>query len=441
MVTGSQPAPQELFGYLLPYRVLACRLCETGIPLSQLVSHIRAWHRGFHACFKTPQSTTQWVNEQLLLSLPSRPISPFEEAVLHPPYTSLPLSLLKVFTGHGCSHCEYVCKAESDMRQHYNESHAKIRQRRGGVYTTPGLARDRADRQHYGDQVPWRVVSYQRFYKVGGIKGQRCFRVQAFLPPDQEKDERCLAGEAQNQADRISSAVFAKLTHLQGSESVPGSQILALVVKSQVSPWIERTRWLQYLDGVNLQALARLVDLEPTANEAILAVLFSSIDRLIEAAYQSIHEDRLNFFGQKKIASFLPQKSGYSAPLVYKLQQATYKTYKLTWKRLLAFIWRTNTPFRAAQLKHRLTPQQTALYDALIMLASHLASDSGHATQSLDMACLDLCIALLDDQLHGNIYESPVISFLAVLGIDESNNAFYEASNYTSKLSGFIKIA
>ena len=38
----------------------------------------------------------------------------------------------------------------------------------------------------------------------------------------------------------------------------------------------------------------------------------------------------------------------------------------------------------------------------------------------LDRACLLLCIALLDHTLRGDHFESVVLSFLAVLGIDES---------------------
>jgi hypothetical protein len=59
----------------------------------------------------------------------------------------------------------------------------------------------------------------------------------------------------------------------------------------------------------------------------------------------------------------------------------------------------------------------------------------------MDDICLDFCIAVLDRQLKGDIYESVVLGFLAVLGIDTGNSSFFEAPNYTSKLSGFIKIS
>jgi hypothetical protein len=41
--------------------------------------------------------------------------------------------------------------------------------------------------------------------------------------------------------------------------------------------------------------------------------------------------------------------------------------------------------------------------------------------QDLDASCLQLCIALLDHTLYGDIYDSIVLSFLAVLGIRVSS--------------------
>jgi len=53
-----------------------------------------------------------------------------------------------------------------------------------------------------------------------------------------------------------------------------------------------------------------------------------AVDRLVEAAYMSLCEEKVNFFGQKRITSFLPQTEVYSRPLVYKLKESTYKQYR-----------------------------------------------------------------------------------------------------------------
>lgn len=59
---------------------------------------------------------------------------------------------------------------------------------------------------------------------------------------------------------------------------------------------------------------------------------------------------------------------------------------------------------------------------------------------ALDQATLLLCIALLDHALYKDIYDSVIVGFLAVLGI-RKDGCFSEATNYTSYLSAFIKMA
>jgi hypothetical protein len=62
-------------------------------------------------------------------------------------------------------------------------------------------------------------------------------------------------------------------------------------------------------------------------------------------------------------------------------------------------------------------------------------------TEAMDRACLDLCISLLNHDLRGNLFESVVVGFFAVLGIDVGKGILKEAYYYTPYLSGFIKIA
>ena len=45
-----------------------------------------------------------------------------------------------------------------------------------------------------------------------------------------------------------------------------------------------------------------------------------------------------------------------------------------------------------------------------------------------------------DHRLPGPLGESIVVTFLGVLGIDSQNQAFYDPSNYTSHLSGLVKM-
>jgi hypothetical protein len=60
--------------------------------------------------------------------------------------------------------------------------------------------------------------------------------------------------------------------------------------------------------------------------------------------------------------------------------------------------------------------------------------------QEVDRACLFLYIALLDHPLHSNIYNSVIVGFLAILGIN-SQGSYHEATTYTPSLSAFVKLS
>ena len=45
-------------------------------------------------------------------------------------------------------------------------------------------------------------------------------------------------------------------------------------------------------------------------------------------------------------------------------------------------------------------------------------AEAESCSSRLNEACLLLCIALLDHPLHGNIYDSVIVGFFAVLGIN-----------------------
>jgi hypothetical protein len=77
--------------------------------------------------------------------------------------------------------------------------------------------------------------------------------------------------------------------------------------KTQVSPWLEHTRWPSFLHGVSLQDAANLIRL-PDKSEPLLSEVILSIGRLVEAAYTSIRQGKINILAQKCISSFLPNK-------------------------------------------------------------------------------------------------------------------------------------
>ena len=149
-----------------------------------------------------------------------------------------------------------------------------------------------------------------------------------------------------------------------------------------------------------------------------------------------------------------------------KLLKSTFRAYKGIWKRLLCFVYPTSHLNQSIPLLHRFTEallfylgQAICLAEKLLFL-QHLPGSNVSSTEKekgeedkdeesrggivydLDKACLLLCISLLDHTLRDNHFESAVLSFLAVLNIDESpGGVFHSPLSYSPDLSKFIKMA
>ena len=217
---------------------------------------------------------------------------------------------------------------------------------------------------------------------------------------------------------------------------------------TEVSPWLELTRWSTYLHGHNLADVATLADPPNADSEPTLAVVCSSLDRIVEEAHRSVCNDRINVFDQARINSFLQRPRAADRPLLVKLKKSTYSKYKSIGKRLLCFVHRTIRPEQSVPLQHRLTPAQMTCYDRMLRSAEKCldpetpaSEDSDQPRAELDRQCLRFFTSLLDHDLRGSMFESAVVGFLAVLGIDRDKNVLKEAYHYTPTLSGFIKIS
>ncbi|KAF7623635.1 hypothetical protein AFLA_007362 [Aspergillus flavus NRRL3357] len=93
-----------------------------------------------------------------------------------------------------------------------------------------------------------------------------------------------------------------------------------------------------------------------------------------------------------------------------------------------------------------LKPSASQRYRQMEAAAKQLLSETEESgslplQQALDRACLDFSIALLGHSLKGDLFESTVVGFLAVLGVDAAKQTFHEPYGYTRYLSGLVKVA
>ncbi|KAJ5605342.1 hypothetical protein N7510_010496 [Penicillium lagena] len=217
----------DLFTYNPTYRVWICLPCRYAIQPSNLVGHLAVRHR------RHPSSSTgqlRLVAHRIMSKQPC--IDPTKgDAVVFPPADSLPIAHLPVYRGYRCPHCPYVSRDIRTLDKHRGQHHRTEEPPRK-VGAQP---RGAVNRRYVS-----RPVSCQRFFVRG--RGSHFFEMS---PPAQVQRKITRLGEA----DFIQAQLYRQL---QGSqEEVQANEAIVLTTKdaTEVSPWLELTRWPEYVGG------------------------------------------------------------------------------------------------------------------------------------------------------------------------------------------------
>lgn len=470
----------DLFYFDPSYAILACLPCRYAIVPGTIASHLKAHHKDEVTREQIQHCVKYYAAE------PIQSASVVQKLVV--PRQMTPITYLTLYTdGIACRLCPdvqpYICRSDKSMRDHLREIHQWESGSKGG---RPKKSSTEAVRTLW-DKVTMAPVWCQTFHR------SNFFRYFQVTPPVSASRPSSLLTTPRPMTVR--EQIEQQLAqNLEASERAREHAGLQSPHATEVSPWLEVTKWGDYLAGKSLQAAKHLIDLPEQrrvevladtdsstglsyneVEEAQLTLILGSFDRLIEQARQSLAEEKINIFDQHKINSFLRRRT-CQRPLLSKLKSGTYKTYQSVLKRLLCFVYRMIHLGEQPALHCTVTNAQSSALDQMTHIAQLLARvqarENGERQPSkyrdfnigndeerestveeenilscdalrttLDQACLQFYITLLDHHLVGRIYDSAVLGFVAVLGINDARDGFHDANTFTSKLSAFIKMA
>lgn len=436
----------DLFAYWPECKVLICRKCKFAVPPGALKSHLHRVHQEDHVDLNVRVGPAAVANK--LLTQPNMPlIDPRKEKLAIPEHKIDASPFLDLHPGYQCSLCPKVLRSKKSIARHLRTEHGIVRRGPGRPDPTSLIS--------YQD---WTTVTCQRLF---GSRDQSFYF--AVYSPAETKARKMLEDKVDVEEDSVPNdkksnsreaaraELFGRLAIHSGQSRANNSIVAEEVDKTEASPWLDLTRWTTYLAGHSLSDVARLGAMPVAGAEPLLGVFGESIDRLVELAHRSVCQDRINAFDQMRNNSLLQRPRAADRPLMVNLQKSTYKRYSSIWKRLLCFVHRTVQSTQTLQLQHRLTPAQILHYDRLMVISEGLLrktselDNTGPATiaelSTLDRHCLRFCASLLDHELKASLFESSILGFLAMLGIDEPKGILKDAYQYTPMLSGFIKIS
>lgn len=436
----------HLFRYLSDYRILICRPCNYAVPPASLRNHVRTHQRE-----RGSKSAREWVRTTMQDLARFDLLDPTCETATFPLPTDFPISDLPVFDGYACVMCSFAARQLSSMQKHHRRTHPSGKK--------PGRPSACAQLS-LSDASRWKSTRCQRFFVQGPQSTYFCVSERSAIdqqstsrqPPIRPPDQSSVGNE-------MLDLVLAELAAAEKQLELTADVISNNQSKTEISPWLEMTRWPRYLQGHKLSQVAPLASLPIAGAEPLLDIFVASLSRLVDQARDSLSKQRVSVFDQALIKRVFTEYEKHRTPALsplFTLQRQTYRKYTGIWARLICFAYRTAQPRGNRDpllpiLTHRMTETQASNLQRLISLGrqlldlqtlmggSHVAAYE-QTQNELDRACLFFCVSLIDHTLKGDLFESVLVSFLAVSGIDAKKQMFKSPADFTPLLSGLIKI-
>ncbi|KAL4911720.1 hypothetical protein BDW62DRAFT_207176, partial [Aspergillus aurantiobrunneus] len=280
----------DLFLYNPTYQVWICTAprCRYAVTPQLLLTHLRT-HHSAHATAATPA-----LHEAALTAMLQQPwIDPAREPCRQPSAGDPPVPGLPVYRGYKCPHCPYVARHPKVVQNHRSRNHHKQDglQAPGRQSAAQRQARARA-------YLANRVINCQQLYTFG--HRSYFFKVAGtLLPGEQGLVPSPLPRTSKTPAELIRAHVDQALHETEAAAEMEDGQVPAIDPHpTKASPWLELTRWPEYLRGQDLTAVALLGCLPNPQTEPLLAQFTASVQRLIDHAYQAIRGGQINEFDQ-----------------------------------------------------------------------------------------------------------------------------------------------
>jgi len=424
--------------YIPDYEVIICVECGHALNGPPGVSkHLKTMH-GW------PRVEAKAMDKQFVdITLIRSPSDPSTTWIIPKP-EDRPVPYLPVHKkGFGCHLCQYVCRGKKTMYNHYSNHH---RDEFDGFANK--LWREEVQLQAFAIAGP-----NKQFFEVN--RGSNASSTNGAPSINNSIIRTTPSGDLEQDV----ATVLRRELHAQIKQRLNMVQnSMATIQKSQdpreINPWLERTRWIDHLQGQDLRQIAKLT-LPPRRSEKVLSMICGAFKVLIHNTKKLIvdRDQNVTFshFDMRQINSFNRDVTLAKRPMVVQIQDATLNSYIGVWQRLLCYVIRTSLPDAVPEdyppLLYRLTDDQREALTGLLCTAKQLISIPTfdvaykHIANSLEITCVNASIKILDHILHGNEYDNVLVSFLAVNGIDSDKGVFKDVQICTRDLSALIKIA
>ena len=318
---------------------------------------------------------------------------------------SLPQPVLPVIDGFRCNYCGHKTTNRRIIRWHCNAKHDKKRLRDEELFQAVQLQ-------------TWFTEKRARYWAVDATRRAR--------------DEDRSRGRGDGDGDAV-TALKAEITEWMIKEE---GRYEVSTVATEVDPWLRYAGWEEVL-AASKHNLVKTAEFTATATaaEPELEQVLQSWERILQRSLGTLatvsnYKDILKWWVSPKneAASQRP----FELPQNH---QTTVPRYGQTFARLLCYVMRTAPESVDDETETGVTFSELQLaYVKDVREAAAVADDN-----KLDTALMGLILSLLAQETSQLLlYESPVMHYLAIRGVNPQTERFYPAFQYTTYLAHMI---
>ena len=459
----------QFFEHLAEYSVAICRECRHGVLPSHIESHLQRVHRVKHKQAKHIaekvrgwSGLTEYASE---ITVPSR---------LPAPINQLPVYSDGLLCQLDPTRCCKVLRSADSMRKHWQRAHSwSVADKSGRPSRTVQRGiKSRADKS-------CRTVYCQRLFVQG--QGSQYFEVRQ----SKEGSSDTVPVDAETAWAQVGEQIGKAWENIEkrAQNTIQDGE------RDEVNPWLERTQWLPYLVGIERPDLLACVE-EPVGDadprkdeeaEPVEAAIWAAMDGLARLSQASVI-DRVGVFVRLEAIRTEKHQTRFQPLQPYMDKDAIVK-HARQWQQMLMFFARTQREHTWKSPRYRFTRRQQEAWEALVeqaerevdgeeadeedveeetenidemieeveeaMEAGEAREEQGQAEgaerstperlSKIQKACLEFCIALLNQSITRKEYDSPLVCALAVLGVKE--DGWKGPEQYPPILSAVIKVA
>ena len=415
-----------IFEYIEDLRIAVCKEHGQGIVQSQMQYHLVNHHstipsRTRHQIMLAAAAFPAWVRS--------------EDEVPFPKQARAAIPHVHVYTdGFECtqthsdgSRCTVIHRSMQGIQRHCRQEHQWSNPRKRGRSTQSGSIGCTA----------WKEGTWCQKVQPGGVLG-RLFKVQQ---PDRV-DEPLADGEEDAIQDAIRSSLGMATATVQ-------AQIQSDDDRFEFQAWLNRAGWAQHLKRFDRGWLHSLCE-SPSPQEEALSRIEAAVLMVIWKAQQVsrpsvVGRPAMHYINRRDIGGPSNEK-----PFNARQTGKTMEKYSQRWVEIIRYIWRTHKldevpPTRPGQEEtsvqghkpaYRLTGRQQMALHAVQTMVGPDEQDEDIPEQAQD-AVLTFIISLLDQRLGDDEYASPLMSGMAVLGID-TVSGWVSPLTYTPKQAAIV---